>query len=167
MQIEGLPLLTGMERTDGTLMVLAQESERDQRTHPHTIVALRTPDGAWEDGGYVDRALVGADVLGDTVYACGVGGTIVAGRGDSWEVVENGLTGEDLWAVRAFQDAVCFAGEFGVLVLRDGSLGLASMVNPEMRTASDLFVGPSGLWSVGATDLVRFDGTDWLPVGST
>jgi len=111
--------------------------------------------------------LTDGDVLGDTVFIAGQVGTIIKGRADKWEVVENDLLKQDIWSVRAFENAVYFSCLSGILRLKKDELTLVKGLGSGMRTAMSLFVGPSGLWSVGASDIVLFDGEDWHTIAQS
>jgi outer membrane protein assembly factor BamB len=108
-----------------------------------------------------------ADVLDDRVYVGGQIGVILEGRGNDWTIIENELLEQDIWSVRAFDGAVYFSTMSGILCLRDGNLSVAQALGPDMRSAMSLFVGPSGLWSVGASDIVLFGGADWLTIAQS
>lgn len=107
------------------------------------------------------------DVHGGDVYIGGQLGTILKGRGDDWDVVENDILDQDIWSVRSFGDAVYFSMASGILRLKGGELEFVKKLGPDMRTAMSLFVGPSGLYSVGASDIVLFDGTDWHTIAQS
>ena len=108
-----------------------------------------------------------ADVLDDKVYIGGQIGVILEGRGDDWTIIENDLLEQDIWSVRAFNGAVYFSTMSGIMCLKDGELSVAQVLGPDMRSAMSLFVGPSGLWSVGATDIILFDGSEWFTVAQS
>ncbi len=111
--------------------------------------------------------LTDGDIFQDKIYIGGQIGTILEGRGADWIIIENEILEQDIWSVCAFQDAVYFSCMFGILRLKDGELELFKQLGPDMRTAMSLFVGPSGLWSVGASDIVLFDGTDWHTIAQS
>jgi len=111
--------------------------------------------------------LTDGDVLNDIVYIGGQVGMIVTGRFNDWSVVENDVLKQDIWSVRAFGDAVYFSCMSGILRLKGDELTLVKQLGPDMRTAMSLFVGPSGLWSVGASDIVLFDGDQWHTIAQS
>lgn len=102
-----------------------------------------------------------ADTLKKTVYIGGLAGTIIEGRGDVWSVVENNVLQQDIWSVQSYGDAVYFSTMSGILRLKNGVLELMKQLGPDVSTTMSLFVGPSGLWSIGASDIVLYDGTQW------
>jgi hypothetical protein len=107
------------------------------------------------------------DVLDDTVYIGGQIGIILKGRGDDWTVIENDVLKQDIWSVCAYGDAVYFSCMSGIMRLRGDDLELIKTLGPDMRTAMSLFVGPSGLYSVGASDIVLFDGNEWHTIAQS
>lgn len=111
--------------------------------------------------------LADATTHGEKVYACGQLGTIIRGRGDSWELVEHDITTDTLWSACSFGNAVYFAGEFGILKLEGGEVSVFRLLNANMRSAYSLFTGPSGLWSVGPTDICLFDGENWHTIAQS
>ncbi len=108
-----------------------------------------------------------ADVLNDKVYVGGQVGTILEGRGDDWNIIENNELKQDIWSVRSFGSAVYFSAMSGILRLKNGELQLIKSLGPDMRSAMSLFTGPSGLWSVGASDICLFDGDTWQTIAQS
>jgi hypothetical protein len=104
--------------------------------------------------------LYDGDVHQDHVYIGGQLGTILKGRDDKWKVIQTGLN-VDIWSVKSFEDSVYFSTIHGILRLQNGKLTVFKDLGPDMRTARNLFVGPSGLWSVGASDIALYDGKQW------
>lgn len=115
----------------------------------------------------VELILNDADVLGDRVYIGGQTGVILEGRGSEWGVIENEEMPDDIWSVCGFQDAVYFASTSGILRLRDGELSLVRALGPDLRSTMTLFTGPSGLWSVGSSDIALFDGESWRTIAQS
>lgn len=108
-----------------------------------------------------------ADVFNGDVYIGGLVGTILKGRGDSWGIIDHDILEQDIWSVRAFGNAVYFSAISGIMKLEDGTMTLFKTLGPDMRTAMSLFTGPSGLWSVGASDIVLFDGDQWHTIAQS
>ncbi len=100
------------------------------------------------------------DVHNEHVYLGGQLGTILKGRNDNWEVIQTGPN-VDIWSVKSFGDSVYFSTMYGILRLKNDKITVFKELGPDMRTAMKLFVGPSGLWSVGASDIALFDGKKW------
>ena len=103
----------------------------------------------------------------DRVFAGGKVGTILEGRGDDWRILEHDLTDHQLFDIVTFNGATYFSGFFGLLKLEDGVLEEEWIIGGEFETAGTMFVGPSGLWSVGSTTLALNDGSGWQTVLQT
>ncbi len=104
----------------------------------------------------------------DRLFVGGQLGTILEGRGTDWRPVEHEESDADIWSAAAFGDAIYFATNSVILKWEAGEIGVAHPIDTEvMRTAHDLKVGPSGLWSIGRQDLVLFDGDEWRSVLQT
>ena len=101
---------------------------------------------------------------GERMFAAGKSGTIVVGRGDDWQLLDHQITDHDILDIATFNGATWFAGFFGVLKLTQGRLEVAWLAGEEIPSAGTLFVGPSGLWSVGSNALALFDGDRWRVV---
>jgi hypothetical protein len=103
----------------------------------------------------------------DGCVAVGLLGQVIAGRGDSWTMIEHDETDEDFWSVRYFDGAFYLAALSGIYRLLDGKLTMFRETDADMRTAYSLSVGPSGLWSVGANDIALFNGADWETIAQS
>lgn len=124
--------------------------------------------GAWQQvASPTNLILTDGDTYDEKVFIGGQIGTILVGRGDNWSVIKNDVLPQDIWSVRAFGDAVYFSCMTGILRLKGDELTLIKQLGPDMRTAMSLFVGPSGLWSVGASDIVLFDGDEWHTIAQS
>ena len=64
-------------------------------------------------------------------------------------------------------DAFYMSTISGIYKLENGELSLFQGLNETIRTAYSLFVGPSGLWSVGSSDIALFDGDDWHTIAQS
>lgn len=95
------------------------------------------------------------------VYACGRNGVLVRGRGDLWEVVDLAGFSEDLWSLAWYKGKLYVATMDHVLTLDAGGLKPINMGNDRASTCYDLVLGSGMLWSVGAKDVMSFDGKNW------
>jgi hypothetical protein len=95
------------------------------------------------------------------VYACGQAGTLVRGRGEQWEQIDTGGLELDLWGVRWFDGALYFTSMSELFRLSDGELERVETGDVAIGTCYGLSVTDEVLWSIGAKDLVAFDGTVW------
>ena len=96
------------------------------------------------------------------VYACGQCGTVVAGRGDRFELVAQDTSIDDLWGIREFRGTVYTATMRALLVLNKDEL---QPCMPAMKLAGSFYslgVSDGVLWSFGAKDLLRSNGDRWV-----
>ena len=95
------------------------------------------------------------------VYVGGHEGVLLRGRHDRWEVVDHAATGDDIWSVGDFLDAVYFSTMKGVFRL-DGDAGEAVRFGADVPgSCYQLSVGDGVMWSVGEFDIMAFDGRSW------
>jgi hypothetical protein len=95
------------------------------------------------------------------VYACGRNGVLVRGRGAQWEVVDlKGFT-DDLWSLVSFGKRLYLATTEYVFTLGPDGLELVDMGPDKPATCYDLTTGAGLLWSIGAKDVMSFDGKSW------
>lgn len=116
-------------------------------------------DGAWRavESPRTDRLLQAAAVVGDRVFVAGQHGVVLEGRGDEW--VEHPSADADIWSVCEYGGIPYFSSISGVFRLLDGEL--QKMDTSALATTTYLFVGPSGLWSIGGGTIGLFDGDAW------
>lgn len=95
------------------------------------------------------------------VYACGRNGLLVrAGDARRWELINTG-TEDDLWSVVFFEGKL-YAASFGnVFVLEGKRLRPMNFGKHEPKTCGRLTSGAGMLWSIGAKDVLSFDGKKW------
>ncbi|MGH1339473.1 MAG: hypothetical protein ACRBFS_25370 [Aureispira sp.] len=117
--------------------------------------------GTWKevDSTTEDILLDGA-VLDDKVYIGSEMGTILIGRDDKWEELENELSDYGIDSVCSFGDSVYFSNTENILRLKDRKLEVFIESTNELNTFK-LFTGPSGLWSVSDKNLAVYNGKEW------
>ena len=98
------------------------------------------------------------------VYACGRNGTLVRGRGDDWEALDLGDFTDDLWSLATFNKRLYLASMEYVFTLGPDGLELVDMGKDKPQTCYDLTTGAGMLWSIGAKDVMSFDGTAWTRI---
>lgn len=98
------------------------------------------------------------------VYACGQTGILARGRGDAFELIVPDDPLNDLWGVRLFNDVVYAASVRALLQL--GEAGLEPCLDAMEVSNTFYFLSEADgvLWSAGEKNVIRFDGTTWLPV---
>lgn len=99
------------------------------------------------------------------VYACGQLGVLAVGREDRFTLIAPESRLADLWGIARFDGKVYAASMRSLLELRDGSLVPCMPAMDVAATFFGLRAADGVLWSVGQKDVIRFDGTDWAPIG--
>ncbi len=96
------------------------------------------------------------------VYACGQTGLILRGRRDQWTVLEQDETAEDFWGIASFNGRIFLSTNAFLYELQGTRLTQVAYAGIEMpKTCHKLGVSENCLWSVGAKDLLQFDGQNW------
>ncbi|WP_437733732.1 hypothetical protein [Sorangium sp. So ce1335] len=112
-----------------------------------------------------DRIITGLGVDADgAVWGCGRNGLVLRGRGDDWRLVPEAACPDDLWSIAPFQGRV-FAASLRRLYCIEG--GKVEPLDLETLGASSFGVLSAlgdTLWSVGAKDVLSFDGQRWSRV---
>jgi hypothetical protein len=94
------------------------------------------------------------------VYACGLGGTLVRGRRNSWVVIEQTESDADLWDVEWFKGKLYISTMTSVYELEGNALK-ESFGNDKPETAYHLSSVDEVMWSIGSKDIMAFDGKRW------
>ncbi len=94
------------------------------------------------------------------VYAGGREGLLLSGRGNRWDVVDTGSLRADFWSIVWFDEVLYLSGMQGLFRLWKGQV---EFVDPGLGPSSfnTLAVEAGTLWSIGATDVLVFDGRHW------
>jgi hypothetical protein len=101
----------------------------------------------------------------DKVYACGQGGLLLRGRKDSWEIVDHESTKQDLWGLAWYKDRLYLSSTKQVFTLEKGDeLERVRFGEDTPLTAYHLSTGDGLLWSIGAKDVMSFDGKAWTRI---
>jgi hypothetical protein len=96
------------------------------------------------------------------VYACGQLGTLLRGRHDQWEIINHESTREDLWGMEFFDGQLYVSSTHLVYLLENGKLNPVDFGDDLPRTCYHLSAADGIMWSVGAKDVMEFDGSDWV-----
>jgi hypothetical protein len=100
------------------------------------------------------------------VYVSGQVGTLLKGRGDQWEVLDIGDFNQDIWSVTWFKGILYFATMQNVFFIDDDNkIALVEMGADKIYSAGQLNVRKNIMWSIGAKDLMAFDGGNWSRIG--
>jgi hypothetical protein len=99
------------------------------------------------------------------VYCCGQKGTLLRGRDDRWELLNDGDTTEDLWSVHWFQDCLYVASMRFLYKLIGNRLERVRF-GPDVPGSFYHVTSFSDavLWSIGAKDVMEFDGASWTRI---
>ncbi|WP_369940120.1 hypothetical protein [Xanthomonas medicagonis] len=97
------------------------------------------------------------------VYACGMGGVLLRGRGAQWQIIGHHATDADFWDLAWFADTLHVSTRDAVYALRGDRLepvggGLAPDSCHRLSSADGV------LWSIGDQAISAFDGQAWTRV---
>jgi hypothetical protein len=96
------------------------------------------------------------------VYACGQLGTILRGREGRWDILEQDAVKEDLWHAVWFGGSLYVASLNALYTLVGDELEIVDPdVDPAPETFFHLSVRDNVMWSIGAKDVLAFDGESW------
>jgi len=98
------------------------------------------------------------------VYACGRNGVLVRGKGETWETVDLAEFTEDVWNLAWYQDCLYLATFDNLFTLNKGELRVVNMGSDQAATCGRLAVGDGVLWSIGAKDVMAYDGNQWTRI---
>nr|WP_319490552.1 hypothetical protein [uncultured Desulfobacter sp.] len=107
--------------------------------------------------------LTGICTDGDqTVYICGRLGTLIVGRKNNWEIIENNITEDDFWSIIYFKGHVYFSTFWQVYRL-DKS-GVIEPIDFGLEFPSSCYhltQADGTLWSIGKKDIISYNGVAW------
>jgi hypothetical protein len=98
------------------------------------------------------------------VYICGQQGMLIRGRGSSWQVVEHGDTQEDLWDLQWFNGRLYLSTTRMLYILEDDRLKIVDTGDEIPATCYHLDAADGIMWSIGAKDILQFDGQTWTRI---
>jgi len=97
-------------------------------------------------------------------YACGMNGTLLRGRGTQWESLTQAATDADIQDLAWFEGTLYVSTLHALYVLREGDLVPADLGEVVPTSCHRLSAADGLLLSVGADDILSFDGTQWTRV---
>jgi photosystem II stability/assembly factor-like uncharacterized protein len=115
----------------------------------------------------VDQHLEWVRCVGeDEVWVCGHNGTLLKGNAKSGFISLSGLDDQQTFVcLTKFNNSVYLSAEEGLFVYDGKAISLVkSKLKPGIQDAWRLDQVDGVMWSVGVTDLVRFDGRKWARV---
>jgi hypothetical protein len=98
------------------------------------------------------------------VYGCGRNGVLVRGRNEDWSVLDLGGFSDDLWSLASYSGRLYVATMEYVLLISDKGLEVVDMGRDRPKTCYKLAAAQGLLWSIGAKDVMQFDGTTWTRI---
>ena len=98
------------------------------------------------------------------VYGCGRRGLLIRGRQDTWSVIEQDQITADIWGLAWFDGRLFIATFDALYVLDGGAVQPVDMGADAAETFYRLAVGGDRLWSIGAKDILAFDGAVWTRI---
>ena len=98
------------------------------------------------------------------VYAAGQGGIIFRGRGATWEVIDHRDMKDDIFDLEWFEDKLWISTMYSLHTLEDGHLTLVDFDGEPPSTCNHLSTADGLLWSIGAKDVMQFDGKEWTRI---
>ncbi|MGE8358755.1 hypothetical protein [Pseudomonas sp.] len=97
-------------------------------------------------------------------YACGRNGVLLKGRAGQWTAIKHDRDGTDFWSLNWFQGQLYVASLTALYVLDGEALRLVDTGDVTPRSCHRLSSADGLLWSVGADDILSFDGVSWSRV---
>ncbi len=98
------------------------------------------------------------------VYAAGQGGILFRGRGATWELIDHRDMQDDIFDLEWFGGKLWLSTMYSLHTLEDGHLTLVDFDGEPPSTCNHLSTAEGLLWSIGAKDVMQFDGTDWTRI---
>lgn len=94
------------------------------------------------------------------IYGCGMGGIIIKGRGDKWEVINT--EHEDLWGLVEFNNKIYVSSLYAIYELVGNEL-IPVDFGDDIYPASCYHLSAANgiMWSIGGNDVLEFDGQNW------
>lgn len=97
-------------------------------------------------------------------YATGRRGLLLRGRDNQWEIIEHSNIIDDIWGVAWFNNKLYLATANALYTLEGDNLHLVDMGKDPPKTCYCLSAADGVLWSIGAKDIVAFDGNEWTRI---
>jgi hypothetical protein len=99
------------------------------------------------------------------VYACGRNGTLLKGRGDEWEIIDHELLTDDLWGLAWFNDKLYISTRKIIFEMASkDDIIIVDMGKDKASTCYHLSAADGVMWSIGAKDVMAFDGKTWTRI---
>jgi hypothetical protein len=96
-----------------------------------------------------------------SVYVCGRLGTLLVGRNNQWRLIQQTMTEEDFWGIAWYAGRLYLATMQFLYTLENDELKRVHFGADSPTTCFHLSSADGVLWSIGAKDLMSFNGTKW------
>jgi hypothetical protein len=98
------------------------------------------------------------------VYICGLAGLIIRGRNNNWEIVDEGAIGLDLWDLEWFNDKLWISSHSMIYTLENNIVEPVEFDDDVPSSFYHLDARDGILWTIGAEDIMQFDGEEWIRI---
>lgn len=99
------------------------------------------------------------------VYACGRRGLLLRGKDDQWGIIEHESITDDIWSLAWFREKLYLSTMNAVYTLdKNDQLKKVNMGKDVPETCFNLSTADGVLWSIGAKDVMSFDGKKWMRI---
>jgi len=95
------------------------------------------------------------------VYGCGRNGLLLSGQAGNWKVLSDIRCPDDLWTIAPHAGRVFAAGLLRMYCIEDGNISLVELDAIDANSFGVLNSNNGNLWSIGAKDVISYDGTSW------
>jgi hypothetical protein len=105
-----------------------------------------------------------ADVrcIDNAVWVCGDHGIVLRGDKNTWDVVwDDEEPSESWWGIEGFLGAIYLAGSLCIGKLENGQVSKVDVGIKQEVTSQTLHHKEGILWSIGAEDILAYDGSKW------
>lgn len=98
------------------------------------------------------------------VYLAGQMGTLIRGRNQRWDIVEHEGTLAEIWGLAWFGDKLYLSTSKEVYLLVNDRLVPVDFGDETPPTCFHVKTAEQALWSIGAKDVMAFDGNHWIRI---
>ncbi len=98
------------------------------------------------------------------VYACGDRGLLVQGRADQWRIASDPAFTIDIWNLCWFAGKLYLATLKGLFVREGNKIVPVDFGDDDPDTTCHLSARDGIMWSIGAKDIMQFDGKSWTRI---
>jgi hypothetical protein len=98
------------------------------------------------------------------IYVAGRAGILIHGNKMHWEVIANGGPTQNFWDLEWFEGGLWVSSNSSIYRLEKGELKLVDLGQDKPKTCYHLSATKEVMWSIGAEDVIAFDGKSWLRI---